>query len=71
MIRHYKKIELRKGKDRIAYHPEFDRRFEINEEIVEIAVSVDGHHFNVTPFTYTDLLRLQRVVRRGLKRLKK
>lgn len=70
-MRHYKQIQLRKGKSRVFYHPGADARFGANEEGVDIAVSEDGHYFQVIPFTYTDLLRLQRVVRRGLKRLKK
>lgn len=70
-MRYYKKIQLKRGKIRVAFHPGDDKRFRADEEAVEISVSVNGHHFNVEVFNYTDLLRLQRVVRRGLKRLKK
>lgn len=69
MIRHYKKIRL--NKSRVSYFKGGDLRHEINEECVEIAFSMNGNHFNVEAFTYTDLLRLQRVIRRGLKILKK
>lgn len=72
-MRHYEKIEIRKkkanGRKTVLFYYKNGTR--IDEECIEIAVSEEGHYYQVIPCTYTDLLRLQRVIRRGLKRLKR
>lgn len=70
-LRHYKSITLKKGKVRITV-TDGNTNHVANLEGVELRLDLTGNH-SVTCIecTYDDLKMLDRVVQRGLKRLRR
>lgn len=69
MIRHYKKFKVKKKPEAVRYFPDGNRNHENQEWGVEIGMCRTSENYieSLGPMTLTDLLRLRRVIDRGIR----
>ena len=73
MIRHYKKFKVKKKPEAVRYFPDGNRSHEIQEWGVNIGICRTSENYteSLGPMTLTDLLRLRRVIDRGIRILRR
>ena len=73
MIRHYKKFKIEKKLEQVRYSPDGNRSHEIKEWGVNIGICRTSENYTecLGPMTLTDLLRLRRVIDRGIRILRR
>lgn len=72
MIRHYKKFKIEKKLEPVRYSPDGNRNHENQEWGVEIGMCITENYTVLSgPMTLTDLLRLRRVIDRGIRILRR
>ena len=73
MIRHYKKFKVEKKLEPVRYSPDGNRNHENQEWGVEIGICRTSENYTecLGPMTLTDLLRLRRVIDRGIRILRR
>lgn len=73
MIRHYKKFKIDMKLKQVRYSPDGNRSHEIQEWGVNIGMcrTSENHTECLGPMTLTDLLRLRRVIDRGIRILRR
>lgn len=73
MIRHYKKFKIEKKLELVRYSPDGNRNHENQEWGVEIGICRISENYteSLGPLTLTDLLRLRRVIDRGIRILRR
>lgn len=73
MIRHYKKFKVEKKLEPVRYSPDGNRSHEIQEWGVNIGMCRTSENYteSLGPMTLTDLLRLRRVIDRGIRILRR
>lgn len=73
MIRHYKKFKIGKKLEPVRYSPDGNRNHENQEWGVEIGICRTSENYteSLGPMTLTDLLRLRRVIDRGIRILRR
>lgn len=73
MIRHYKKFKVKKKPEAVRYFPDENRNHENQEWGVEIGMCRTSENYteSLGPMTLTDLLRLRRVIDRGIRILRR
>ena len=73
MIRHYKKFKIEKKLEPVRYSPDGNRNHENQEWGVEIGMCRTSENYteSLGPMTLTDLLRLRRVIDRGVRILRR
>lgn len=73
MIRHYKKFKIEKKLEPVRYSPDGNRNHENQEWGVEIGICRISENYteSLGPLTLTDLLRLRRVIDRGIRILRR
>ena len=73
MIRHYKKFKIEKKLEQVRYSPDGNRSHEIQEWGVNIGICITSENYTscLGPMTLTDLLRLRRVIDRGIRILRR
>ena len=73
MIRHYKKFKVKKKPEAVRYFPDGNRNHENQEWGVEIGMCRTSENYTelLGPMTLTDLLRLRRVIDRGIRILRR
>ena len=72
MIRHYKKFKIEKKLEPVRYSPDGNRNHENQEWGVEIGICItENYTESLGPLTLTDLLRLRRVIDRGIRILRR
>ena len=73
MIRHYKKFKVKKKPEAVRYFPDGNHNHENQEWGVEIGMCRTSENYteSLGPLTLTDLLRLRRVIDRGIRILRR
>ena len=73
MIRHFKKFKIGKKLEPVRYSPDGNRNNENQEWGVEIGMCRTSENYteSLGPMTLTDLLRLRRVIDRGIRILRR
>ena len=72
MIRHYKKFKIEKKLEPVRYSPDGNRNHENQEWGVNIGTCItENYTVLLGPMTLTDLLRLRRVIDRGIRILRR
>lgn len=73
MIRHYKKFKVEKKLEPVRYSPDGNRNHENQEWGVEIGICRNSENYteSLGPLTLTDLLRLRRIIDRGIRILRR
>ena len=73
MIRHYKKFKIEKKLEPVRYSPDGNRNHENQEWGVEIGICRNSENYteSIGPMTLTDLIRLRRVIDRGIRILRR
>ena len=73
MIRHYKKFKVEKKPKIVKYFPDGNRSHENQEWGVEIGICRTSENYteSLGHMTLTDLLRLRRVIDRGIRILRR
>ena len=73
MIRHYKKFKIKKKLEPVRYSPDGNRNHENQEWGVEIGMCRTSENYteSLGPMTLNDLLRLRRVIDRGIRILRR
>ena len=69
MIKHYKKFKIEKKLEPVRYSPDGNRSHEIQEWGVNIGICRTSENYpeSIGPMTLTDLIRLRRVIDRGIR----
>ena len=73
MIRHYKEFKIEKKLEPVRYSPDGNRSHGIQEWGVNIGICRTSENYTecLGPMTLTDLLRLRRVIDRGIRILRR
>ncbi len=72
MIRHYKKFKIEKKLEPVRYSPDGNRNHENQEWGVNIGICITENYTKLLgTMTLTDLLRLRRVIDRGIRILRR
>lgn len=73
MVKHYKKFKVEKKPEIVRYSPDGNRNHENQDWGVEIGICKMSENFteSLGPLTITDLIRLRRVINRGIRILQR